>query len=506
MTRRRAALGVFLLFQGLYALTASGRVSRVADEFEVYCQVESLWERGTQAIDQVPAPMFFGRRGQGGHRYAPYGPATAFLVLPHHALGRAVAAVVGLAPGPGAPDPWREVVTAVTSLATSTWAALCVTATLLAATSLGASLRRALLVALLLGTSTFLWPYATVFYSEPITAALLIIAVALQLEGLVVAAAVALALALLVKSTNLILAPALALLPAARALAPGEPSSADALRRALRAAAPVLVAAAVATFVHSEWNAHRFGDARELGYDWTEQLREGEAPVAFLLAEAHLGLFGLLLSPGKSILLFAPPLLLALARWPALLRRERGVALAAAGAGVTALGFYASYFYWEGGYCFGPRHLLPVVPLLLLPLAVGPSPRAASIIICLAIGVPLQLLGAKVSFLEDQALGEDGRNQRYYEIDETVPRGRPLNRYVMTYSPLATYPRLLARHLRDDRVVAYGDGLEGSALHLERVRALTHGGLPRWLVLLVPAVGVAFVAAGLKTLRSLPNG
>jgi hypothetical protein len=153
------ALLLFLAFQGLYGLTASGRVSRVADEYEVHSQAESLWERGTQAVDQLPPAAFFGKVGRDGHQYAPYGPATAFLVLPHHLLGRATAWVAGLRPDPrGAPDPWREVVAAIGSLATATWAALAVAGVFRAARALGADERRAALVAALLGGATFLWP------------------------------------------------------------------------------------------------------------------------------------------------------------------------------------------------------------------------------------------------------------------------------------------------------------------------------------------------------------
>ncbi|MCO5167034.1 MAG: hypothetical protein M9894_11785 [Planctomycetes bacterium] len=448
-------------------------MSRVADEFEVHCQAESLWERGTQAVDQVPREVFFGRVGRDGRQYAPYGPATAFLVLPHHALGRGVARAAGLRPGEGAPDPWREVVAAFGSLATATWAALAVAGLFRAARALGADPRRAALTAALLGGATFLWPYATFFYAEPISAALLVWGVAWHLEGRALPGAAAFLLAFLVKSTNLVLAPALALLPAAQALAPGRPSTADDLRRALRAAAPALGATLLAAVVHAEWNAWRFGDPLQFGYDWGELLRPGERPRPFLLAEAPRGLVGLLLSPGKSLFLFAPPLALALWRAPALWRAHRGAALAALGAGLTALLFFASYFYWEGGYAFGPRHLLPVVPLLLLPLACGPAPRRAALGAVVAIGVTVQALGVTVSFMEDQAMGERARSSAYYERhapdDPAVPPGRPLNRYRLDYSPLVSYPRRLVEHLRDDGPPEVGRGLDLLPLHLTRV-------------------------------------
>lgn len=519
LRRPPPALLLFLAFQGLFVLTASGRVTRVADELEVYCQAESLWDHGTQAVDQVPRQAFFGALGRGGHQYAPYGPATAFLVLPHHALGRAVAAVAGVERAPGGLErlvPWRELVAAITSLATATWAALAVVGLFRAATALGADARRAALAAALLGGATFLWPYGTFFYAEPLSAALLVWFVALHLEGRPLLAATALGAAFLIKSTNLVLAPALALLPAYRALGPLRPVARDGLLRALRAAAPALAATTLAALVHAEWNAWRFGDPTQFGYDWGEQLRPGDAPRPFLLSELPRGLFGLLLSPGKSLLLFAPPLLLALPRARALWRHEPAVALAALGAGATSLLLFASYFYWEGGYAFGPRHLLPVLPLLLLPLACGPAPRRAALVAVVVVGVTVQALGTTVSFLEDQAMGEDpgapatSYYARHAPDDPAIPTGRPLNRYRLDYAPLVSYPRLLARHLAArDAAPRYGVGLDLLPLHLSRVRSITDPGARAGPALTtvgwtIPALGLALLlAAGAGLRRSL---
>jgi len=49
--RARVSLALFLCFQGLFGLTASGRVDRIADEFEVYLQVE--WSDLVQAVQAV---------------------------------------------------------------------------------------------------------------------------------------------------------------------------------------------------------------------------------------------------------------------------------------------------------------------------------------------------------------------------------------------------------------------------------------------------------------------
>jgi hypothetical protein len=85
----------------------------------------------------------------------------------------------------------------------------------------------------------------------------------------------------------------------------------------------------------------------------------------------------LLLGTYRGLFVYAPVLLAALLGftfWPRPLRRTLVPALAA-GAVVLWL-VIAGYGYWQGGPAFGPRHLIPVIPLLGLGLAFWPETRA----------------------------------------------------------------------------------------------------------------------------------
>jgi len=479
MPRLPLPLAVFLTFQGLFALTASGRVDRVADEFEVYLQIESLWERQTLAVDQVPEPVFFGAMGRDGHKYAPYGPGAAFASLGHHALGRAVVGSLGLSRDAD-PQAYTELLALVTSLSTSTWAALAVLALFCAARELGGSEGRALALAGLLGLGSFLWPYGGWFYSEPIAAALLLWAVVWHLQRRPWLAAGALLALALVKATHASAAAGLI------AIAWWSPQ-----RRgdAWRYVGAILTAA----LIHAGYNWVRFGDALDFGYRWTESGLFGLAadgspaePTPFALSRLPVGLAGLLLSPGKSILLFLPGLVLLAdpARWRAW-RGSRWAYTLGLGGLVVGLAFFGSYFFWEGGYAFGPRHLLPAAPLALLPLARGPlrGYRPA-----LGVGCVVALLGAGTPFLEDQALGEDLSHPRelYYRIDHDAAPGAPKNVYRLGYVP---WGRAVAR---------FGSGLvsrdpESSLRWLgPRLRELGH----HRLALAVQALVLALLALG----------
>ncbi len=81
-------------------------------------------------------------------------------------------------------------------------------------------------------------------------------------------------------------------------------------------------------------------------------------------------LWGIFLSPGKSAFLYSPLLLLALVSLPAFLKRTGlpGKLWLVHGACVFLLYCFAKY--WWGGWCWGPRLILPLLPALILSIGV----------------------------------------------------------------------------------------------------------------------------------------
>ena len=85
------------------------------------------------------------------------------------------------------------------------------------------------------------------------------------------------------------------------------------------------------------------------------------------------GLFGLTLSPGKGLLWFAPTLLLSVLGLPQAWRTHRRMTLLVLSMAAVVAVISAKYPVWHGGYCFGPRYLVPLIPslsLLAVPLLV----------------------------------------------------------------------------------------------------------------------------------------
>ncbi len=517
----RTALLLFLLFHALYALTSSGNAFRVPDEFEVYFQVEHFVDAGDMSIPQTLAirqptivdgrvvdtqPIFYGRFGRDGKPYAPYGPFAAFLALPHHLFARAVAWLAGV-PRPPLPDglAWVFLVGGLTMLSSATGAALAVAGFYRAAILLEATPRTALVLSLLLGGATVMWPYGTSLYSEGWQAALLIWAAALLLDARtnprrpaikVGAAALLLAIVGLTKVTSVLFAPWFL---AAVMLDRSVPE-----RARVRTAAVLAIGIGMAVALHLGWNAHRFGDPFDFGYDAAETISQ-MPPETIRLADVPRGLILLLASPGKSLILWAPALLLAVGSLREFWRREPGIAATLAVTAATGLVFYASYLFPEAGYSHGPRQLVPIVPLLLLPAVARPidARSRAAVVGCALIGFTIAVLATSVSFLEDQGLGQDlgkGAQIAYYERIDPPP-GRPWNRYRLAYVP---FVRTLSAG-RWPEGDALGHGLDYFPHHLARARSELPGGtaIPFWLVWAPPLGWLALLLFSAARLNAL---
>jgi hypothetical protein len=149
----------------------------------------------------------------------------------------------------------------------------------------------------------------------------------------------------------------------------------------------------LASFAVVVWhNLVRFGSLFDEGYTTTE---EG------FTTPLWTGLAGLLLSPGKSLFLYVPLAALALVGWRHFWREQRAVAAFWSGLIAITLLQTALWWAWWGGWSWGPRLLVPLLPFIVLSL--GPLLRAsraarlAFVPLALA-GMGVALLGVLVDF------------------------------------------------------------------------------------------------------------
>src|SRR5579864_7525085 len=237
-------------------------------------------------------------------------------------------------------------------------------------------------------------------------------------------------------------------------------------------AAAALAAAAGAGVTLLLWrNAYLHGSPFEFGYPIAA---EGGKALNTFQTPLSTGLVGFLLSLGKSIFLYSPPILLALIGLPRLWRRDRGLAFVAGAAPIVYLFFFSTYTQWEGGYCYGPRYLVPA--LALLGLGVGPALEAASrntrllAIAVFVAGLFVQAIGSATSFLEADVAGG------YYDAQYN---------YRMGFSPIAMHIHLLL-HYATSGAAPLGRGFDKWWVFLSK-EGISAGAL--WIL-----AGVLFIA------------
>jgi hypothetical protein len=134
--------------------------------------------------------------------------------------------------------------------------------------------------------------------------------------------------------------------------------------------ARIAVGVAIAAGPLLVYNTLAFGSPFHLGYSSEEGFREMQAGF-FGITYPKLSTTRELLVGTYRGLLPVSPLMAAVPVGLALLGRKGrgGPALVAAGIGVYYLLLNASYFYWEGGWAFGPRQMTAALPFLALGLA-----------------------------------------------------------------------------------------------------------------------------------------
>jgi hypothetical protein len=430
----------FLLFLNfLYFLFSSGRV-RTIDEVSAAFQVESLARRGNTAIPQaVEAKEFYGTFDRFGRPQSPYPPGQAVAMLPWYAVGQFAAKSL-----PGVPVALRDVVSDFFLTGQSAFcSAIAVALAFYIFLALGIAPKTSLVAAGMLAFATPLAAYSGWLFSEPLAAALLLGAAAALFAkpretpvpvGRALGAGALLGAALWVRPTHVIAVPVFV---AAIFVREG--------RKGLRPAIALAVAAGAGAALLLWRNAYLHGGAFEFGYP---AAAEGGKALNTFQTPLATGLLGLLASPGKSTFLFSPPILLALLGLPRLWRRDRGLAVITAAAPVLYLLFFATYTQWEGGYCYGPRYVVPA--LALLGLGVGPALEAATrktrfvAIAVFVAGLLVQALGSAMSFLEADVAGA------YYDAQYN---------YRMSFSPIAMHIHLLA-HYATSEAAPIGRGFD----------------------------------------------
>jgi hypothetical protein len=129
----------------------------------------------------------------------------------------------------------------------------------------------------------------------------------------------------------------------------------------------LLVGAAVPALVLAGYNWAAFGSPLRVGYESVQGFTGMQQGLLGITTPKRTVLQEILFGEFRGLLPLAPVLALAPIGWWRL--RHTPAALAAAAIVVYYLLFNASYFYWDGGFSYGPRHIGAALPFLALGLA-----------------------------------------------------------------------------------------------------------------------------------------
>ncbi len=399
------ALSLFLL--AIYLLTYSGDIHS-SDGLSMLSVTESLVKRDDYDTNQILwMGLQQGTFGRGGELYSRKGIGTSLVALPLAWLGL-------IAPF------WGFVQT--TLLLNVLVTALSGLLVFLYLRRLGYSWEVSLLVALLFGLGTMSWPYSKYFFSEPLTGLTLLATAYFLLcfketrtTGDLALAGTSLGLAIATRLATAAIAP-LFLLPLLAYSLPDRVS----YRRLIPFLTAFLIPLILWGLLIGGYNYLRFGNPLTTGYLPQESFRTP------LLT----GLAGLLISPGRGLFLYCPIFLAILPAFPIFLGRHRIEGLFSLSLVTIYILLYSKWFMWHGGFAWGPRFLVPIIPFLVIPLAPlveGLRGRAKVAFASLsAITIAIQILGLSVHF---------GRFQEIL-LQAGLPLFAPATFFHPRYSPL----------------------------------------------------------------------
>ncbi len=503
---RRIATMIVLFLLGVYLLTMGGHTYSV--DGEIYLAGTRALAHGTTILDPEPdmddIVFTVPNKNGNGTTAAPIG--TLLLFLPGYVAGRIVSTPF--------PAESREAVLRLVYLsANSVMTALTGGLLYLLCRSLRASRRSAALLALAFGVGTWAWPHSQTDFSEPGTALMLTAATlaavhwwrapTLRKAALVGALAGSV---VLTRSSTMLFVPVFLVVGLAFTQPEGAPSR-------VRQTIAFLVGGIIPALLFAVNAYIRFGSVLDNGYSNMSYA----TPI-------YEGFFGLFLSPGKGLLWYAPVCIVSFFALRRSFIASRRYVLFVAGIVVAHLAVYARFQIWSGENAYGPRYLIPVLPLfvaLLAPVIDSGREWFRGVKVAAAIGflVPA-LLGSTMYFngvYWDQALAvthnmdstETLTPVQQYVAWDFQPRSSPLILHVRSIPDLFnnTIDRLQGQDggitplpvPYDERIHWYGRSVE---LDMWWAWWPTTGTSPwAYLFLLVPAGALIAAVLLLKKLR-----
>jgi hypothetical protein len=402
---RQAARLVAAAVFCIYLATAGGGLTSI-DAVMTYEVTRSLVLHGTTAFDVRGLNQ---HPGVDGRYYSRFGIGQSIYNIPFYVAGRAAHQVLGLRIGRS--DSLEK---AAVSLGSAVAAAGIVWVAYLFAFRLSGSAAGARRTALALALGTLVWPYSKFGFNVALTgwcltAAIYSAWVGVRLDRLQVlgASGAWLAGAFLTRHEMAIAA----VLVVAWVLFESRHAWRLLASRLIWLAVPLAAALAIWLW----YNFIRFGSPLDPG--------NLDDPVVGFDAPILVGLRGFLFSPGRSLFIYVPLAAAGVLALFALARRDRSLAVLFVSVCASLVVMYCTLRAWDGLRSYGPRYLVPLVPMLIIPLVWWLQPGKElwrrALVGLVVVSSLVQLPGvlvdfSKVSVEHARKVGEYGREAKIY--------------------------------------------------------------------------------------------
>ena len=385
-----AASGLFLFLLASYVLTNAGRIDII--DGQVRYDVAKNWIEVSDPIVRDPALFvspYLVKKGQPS--YSTYNGAASVTPMPLMALSRLL------------PGHTEERDRFAFSMAGPFFGAAVGTLLMVAYAMVGFDLRTSMLWALVFSFGTLWWPGSLTVFDQNQHAFFLLASMLLawqsgrrQRVGLAALGGLAGGLLIAYQESYALLLPLVGLAVFASpqegvaGVSAGLRRSPD--RAALRRYVAFGVCGGGGLVLFLAFNYFRFHSlVPEARYDNAEAILFSGNPVAAFLSLA--------ISPGKSAFLFSPPLFLVLGGARRLFARAPILLLAIAGASIVHILVVIQLSFFGGDWCWGPRYLLPLIPLWALALPFRAAHvRRGLVIVLVGLGVTVQLMAISLDY------------------------------------------------------------------------------------------------------------
>jgi len=350
---KNLSLNIFILFLLINLLITGGRIAS-SDETSVYLLVENIVQHGK--LD-IPAGIVGNGSMADGKFYIWYEIGQALLAIPLYTAALGLSAVAQL------PDHLRTlfikaVMGTFNAFIGAWWAVLMFKF----GSRFGYSKRASFLLTAALCLSTFALPYFKTFLREPLLALSILGACYylyrwqheenssrfLLFAGAFAAGGVLVRVAYLMDALVYFLFVAYVLR-----------NISDRMKQIAKAFFTLLFPILVSGAIIAWYNYARFGSVVNMGYQ--------TAGITFHIP-FYVGLFGLLLSPGKGFFFYAPLAIVGVFGLSKLVSQRKSFSYLWLSLIFVNLAFFSKYMAWGGDGSWGPRYLFPLLPFFILPV------------------------------------------------------------------------------------------------------------------------------------------